>query len=336
MIPGDDTVGVLIIDSDNVRRGMLACTLPASRYSLEFANSAERGLDLLVETQPDVVIVGSDSTASDLCQRVTSLPAGANATIVLMDERFTDEVLGRAEMEAVGADLFLPFPFEGEDFDGKVGSKLREKRGTRRGLAGGERPTRDSAAPHTARPPSAESRPTDGELAWKGFRERVEELHARLHTMDYYSLLGVASDASSAAIKDAYFARSMEYHPDRFLRLDDEELRTQIYDVFKRMSEAFKVLSSPEARSRYDGNLSGPERDANLRLAGRAPSETTPRDPAADAQTPAGRKYLHHALRAEAEGKLRSARMYLSMTLQYEPDNEAIQARLEALTRRLR
>ena len=50
---------VLIIDSDTVRRGMLACTLPASRYSLEFARSAEKGLDLLASLQPDVVIAMS-------------------------------------------------------------------------------------------------------------------------------------------------------------------------------------------------------------------------------------------------------------------------------------
>ena len=50
----DEQATVLIIDSDNVRRGMLACSLPTTRYVLRFAKTAEVGLDLLARSAPSL------------------------------------------------------------------------------------------------------------------------------------------------------------------------------------------------------------------------------------------------------------------------------------------
>jgi len=302
---------VLIIDSDNVRRGMVACTLPGDRYGLEFAKSAERGLDLLGQLQPDVIVVGRDAGSRALCQRIRSLPAGVSCRLVLMDEQFRDEGLGRAEAEAAGADAFLPFPFESELFD----DRLRASRG----------PSTPPQAP--VAPPRA------GDEEWSAFRERVGFFAEHLEELDYYQLLEIGGGASAATIKEAYFRCSMELHPDRFLQLEDEALRAQIYEVFKRMTEAFKVLINPEARSQYDALLAS-ERASNLRYLDR-PRIVTSEDPTSDAATPAGKKYLHFANLAGAEGNLRSARMYLTLALRCEPHNAALRGRLEAMTRRL-
>lgn len=321
---GDSPASVLIIDSDNVRRGMLACTLPATQYRLNFASSAEKGLDLLAEVKPEVVIVGGGNDAVELCQRIRSLPSGARCTLVLMDERYRDESLGRSEAVSAGADTFLPFPFEGELFATRLKAKIPRQ----------PTPAQLMAAPSQVGWPAAPE-PAASEEAWRRFGDKVRDIHTRLDTLDYYQLLEVKKDASVNAIKKAYFARSMEYHPDRFVRLEDQELKGGIYQVFKRVSEAFKVLVNPEARSRYDDHLAAPSGEQNLRLLDREKPGTSPEDPSSDATTPAGKKYLHYAVLAQAEGKYRSARMFLTMALQYEPDNERLHARLDEVTRKL-
>jgi CheY-like chemotaxis protein len=331
----DGTLRVLIIDGDNVRRGMLACTLPAARYSLEFAKTAERGLDLLGQAQPAVVIVGLDSSSRDLCQRIRSRPAGASCTLVLMDERFRDETSGESEAEAAGADTFLPFPFESALFDERLSARRRPS------TAAEPVPPAESSSfpvPSGILPQASDAPgPPDGteEVAWRSFRERVTYFQHNLESLDYYQLLEIPTNASAASIKDAYFRCSMEFHPDRFMQLTDEGLRQGIYDVYKRMSEAFKVLIQPEARSHYDAALLGDDREGHLRYLDSARDVLRADDHTGAAITAGGKRYLHFANLADAEGNLRSARMYLTLALQCEPHNNALRARLDAVTHRL-
>jgi CheY-like chemotaxis protein len=326
----DRVVPVLIIDSDNVRRGMLACTLPATEYSLEFAASREKGLDCLVDLEPEIVIVGANNMGRDMCQHIRSLPAGERCAVVLMDERYRDETIGRAEAEAAGADNFLPFPFEVELLEERLQGRAPAERHERKTRTGEQR-----VAPAAPADDAVAAAPAPAEDAWLDFQKRVEITHRKLNSTDYYTLLQVPRDATASTIKSAYFSRSMEFHPDRFMRLEDDQIKVKIYEIFKRTSEAFKVLINSEARSRYDANLAGPDRDARLPLSERDHGSLQD-DPTANANTPAGKKYLHYAILAESEGKLRSARMYLSMAMQYEPENEALQARLDGITRSLK
>jgi molecular chaperone DnaJ len=62
---------------------------------------------------------------------------------------------------------------------------------------------------------------------------------------DFYELLGVARDASSAEIKRAYRKLAMDYHPDRN-RAPDAEAK------FKEIAEAYEVLRDPQKRAAYD------------------------------------------------------------------------------------
>ncbi len=62
---------------------------------------------------------------------------------------------------------------------------------------------------------------------------------------DYYEILGVSRDADDEEIKKAFKQRALEYHPDRS---DDPEAE----EKFKKISEAYEVLSDDEQRSRYD------------------------------------------------------------------------------------
>lgn len=65
---------------------------------------------------------------------------------------------------------------------------------------------------------------------------------------DYYKILGVPRDADEATIKQAYRRLARQYHPD----LNDSP---QAEETFKKINEAYQVLSDAEKRQRYD-NLS--------------------------------------------------------------------------------
>ncbi len=62
---------------------------------------------------------------------------------------------------------------------------------------------------------------------------------------DYYKVLGVARDAKPEEIKKAYRRLARKYHPDVNPGKEAEE-------QFKRISEAFDVLSDPKKRDIYD------------------------------------------------------------------------------------
>jgi molecular chaperone DnaJ len=68
---------------------------------------------------------------------------------------------------------------------------------------------------------------------------------------DYYELLGVRPNANLDEIKSAYRQLALKYHPDR--NPGDQSAEEE----FKRVSEAYQVLSDPEKRKIYD--LYGPE-----------------------------------------------------------------------------
>lgn len=64
--------------------------------------------------------------------------------------------------------------------------------------------------------------------------------------MTYYDLLQVPHDATSSQIRKQYYLMAMKYHPDK--NPDDPEAEAK----FKKVSEAYQILSDPKLRSRYD------------------------------------------------------------------------------------
>jgi DnaJ-class molecular chaperone len=64
--------------------------------------------------------------------------------------------------------------------------------------------------------------------------------------MDYYSVLGVKSDASDAEIKKAYRKLAVQYHPDK--NPGDKSAE----DRFKKIAEAYSVLSDPAKKQEHD------------------------------------------------------------------------------------
>lgn len=63
---------------------------------------------------------------------------------------------------------------------------------------------------------------------------------------DYYKILGVRRQATSKEIKKTYRSLAIKYHPDK--NKDDKNAE----EKFKKISEAYAVLSDPEKREQYD------------------------------------------------------------------------------------
>ena len=66
--------------------------------------------------------------------------------------------------------------------------------------------------------------------------------------MNAYDVLGVSPSASPEEIKKAYRKLALKFHPDRSKEPDSEE-------KFKRVSEAWTILSSPEKKQAHDRDL---------------------------------------------------------------------------------
>ena len=69
---------------------------------------------------------------------------------------------------------------------------------------------------------------------------------------DYYNTLNVSNNADEDQIKQAYRALAMKYHPDKN---PDNKIAEE---KFKRISEAYSVLSDSQKRKEYDLSMSNP------------------------------------------------------------------------------
>ncbi|SFA85925.1 DnaJ domain-containing protein [Collimonas sp. OK607] len=64
---------------------------------------------------------------------------------------------------------------------------------------------------------------------------------------DYYAVLGIDSDATAGALKNAYRKKASEFHPDRNTAPDAPSR-------FRDVQEAYDLLSDAVKRQEYDEN----------------------------------------------------------------------------------
>lgn len=78
--------------------------------------------------------------------------------------------------------------------------------------------------------------------------DNKRNIEGNIANMEYYDILEINSTATQNEIKKAYRKMALKYHPDK--NLDDPEAN----EKFKKISEAYQILSDPILRSKYDKN----------------------------------------------------------------------------------
>jgi len=112
----------------------------------------------------------------------------------------------------------------------------------------------------------------EGLLQWhreQSVFEKLQEakfLLRKKKRANYYELLGVPSVASQLEIKKAYRERAAEWHPDKKGHLD-EASRKNAEEMFKRIGEAYEVLTDAQKKELYDKgyDLDGIEEQIELK-----------------------------------------------------------------------
>jgi curved DNA-binding protein CbpA len=154
----------------------------------------------------------------------------------------------------------------------------------------------------------------------------IEELHAGLDTLPYHVFLGVPPDAAGDTLRDAFHARAQTFHPDRFHGMEDDELRDRIYAVFKRITEAYRVLGNDQTRAEYESQRKAGA--ARLDPTRRPAAQKSPEDSVTE---PRARKYYQMALAAEKAGDMKSARLNISLALQLQPESDVLKDKNDGL-----
>lgn len=143
----------------------------------------------------------------------------------------------------------------------------------------------------------------------------------------YYEILRVNQRADAATIKEAFHRFAMLCHPDRYVE-DLPANRELAAEAFKRGAEAYRVLSRPEVRARYDKAIA----HGKIRLDEKALSEPPPAPVGKTlemvARTAKGKGFAVKADRLLSIGKLEDARLQLVNACQCEPDNSELTERL--------
>jgi DnaJ-class molecular chaperone len=150
-----------------------------------------------------------------------------------------------------------------------------------------------------------------------------------LDQLSYYELFRVHPRASQDDLKNAFHAFAADWHPDSHMWRDRAE-RAKIDAIFKRGTEAYRVLGDPTLRAQYDVALTkGNKRPAELVAAatGAGPASLAPKSVRLiDQLKIAGsRAFVIKAQELEKKGDFRQAKLQLAIALNLEGNNAALE-----------
>jgi curved DNA-binding protein CbpA len=167
-------------------------------------------------------------------------------------------------------------------------------------------------------------------FAWRG----------ALDGLTYYDLFGVSPGATADEIRDAFHTFCEAFHPDGHATRSEDE-RDAIATIFKRGTEAYTALADDVSRAQYDAQLTAspskrPPRVSHSPVTRRPPS----RVPGAVAleetvRSPSARPFARSADDLLRKGDLRAAKLQLVMANHMDAGNEALEAALADVERKL-
>jgi DnaJ-class molecular chaperone len=155
------------------------------------------------------------------------------------------------------------------------------------------------------------------------FWPQLKALARSIDGLDYFQILNLPNTASSTQIRASYYALARALHPDKFYHIDEEELKSSIHKIYKRVTEAYTILKDEQKRVRYLKDITGPERQAKLRFTEQSESEQKEeqRQAAKVAKTPKGEQMYNAAMLAQQNGRLDEAYKAMQSAVLLEPGN---------------
>ncbi len=82
-------------------------------------------------------------------------------------------------------------------------------------------------------------------------KQEILDLERGLERLDHYAVLGLRPGAELEEIRQAYYAASRRYHPDRYYGKNLGSFRGRIDRIFRRIAEAYQTLADGEKRAAY-------------------------------------------------------------------------------------
>jgi DnaJ-class molecular chaperone len=154
----------------------------------------------------------------------------------------------------------------------------------------------------------------------------------KLDEIDYYELLGVDRDASADLIKQAFHAFARSYHPDQHQGRPDVVAKSS--RIYRRGTEAYRVLSNAEARRHYDQGLARGELRFDISQQ-RASTRTTMPPTQAGVRNRRARPFVAKAEQAIKAENYAMAKLNLQIALQHDPGNPQLEEKLREVIARL-
>jgi curved DNA-binding protein CbpA len=151
------------------------------------------------------------------------------------------------------------------------------------------------------------------------FDAYILKIYQVLDRLDYYRLLGIEQSADARTVKKAFLKITARFHPDRN-RDAAEDVKSAIYDIFKRLNEAYRVLSDPDKKRLYDEQLKG----GNARFSTDIRMSMVPKTPEDTIGSKDARQFYAEAKQSLKDGNIMKADLHSKMALAREPQNQAI------------
>lgn len=152
--------------------------------------------------------------------------------------------------------------------------------------------------------------------------------------LDYYTLLRVARTATVDEVRAAFHRFAREHHPDNF-GWDDAEKREQSAALYRRGTEAYRVLLDPARRRLYDEGLTqGHHRYSEDRARERV--RTARPGGGVPIRSAKARTFFAKARRALDDEDWAQAKLNLQLALRQDPGNEVIQQKLNEVLERMK
>ncbi len=168
---------------------------------------------------------------------------------------------------------------------------------------------------------------------------QLQQFADRLGQLDYFQILRIDQTAIPADIKKAFHRESRTFHPDRFFHLSDTNTKSNINQIYKRITEAYYVLRDDQKRKKYLVDITGPSRLERLRFSESSEVEQKlEAKKAADEEfggNPKSRQFYKAALTDIERENWAAAERNVKMALTFEPANQKFKDKLVEIAQKL-